>query len=250
MKKPLAITCDVWGTILVDGSDDLKRTERGLPTKAEERARYLTTALQPFGIGVEEQQLAWDRVQELADAEWTNKSTTWGAGRRIQELEQLLAIVIPEEARLVLVNRFERMEADVLPALAPGAAEALEELAQTFSMGVVCDTFFSPGRVVFDIFTELGIAGYFQGWAFSDEVMRSKPHPLMFERACEALHVQASDAVHIGDRYVKDVRGASRLGFGTILYTGIRAESVPPGNVAPDWVCESWSEIAERLQSR
>jgi putative hydrolase of the HAD superfamily len=46
---------------------------------------------------------------------------------------------------------------------------------------------------------------------------RVKPHPTIFQSALERLHVDAGDAVMVGDSIVEDIEGARALGMRAIL---------------------------------
>ena len=66
---------------------------------------------------------------------------------------------------------------------------------------------------------------HFRGFAFSDEVGRSKPHRAMFDAAARELGVPLERMVHIGDRDHNDVKGPQALGMKAVLFTAVHIVS-------------------------
>jgi putative hydrolase of the HAD superfamily len=64
---------------------------------------------------------------------------------------------------------------------------------------------------------ELGIADYLDFTVTSAEVGADKPQPPIFLKALQLAHVNAAEAIHIGDQYQNDVLGARRVGISPIL---------------------------------
>ncbi len=94
-----------------------------------------------------------------------------------------------------------------------GARDGLAALAgRGLRLGVVSD------RRVDDKLAALGLADL--PWAArvsADDVGLLKPAPALFLRACEALGVAPSDAVHVGDRDDTDGAGARAAGMRALL---------------------------------
>ena len=69
-----------------------------------------------------------------------------------------------------------------------------------------------------------------------------KPDQWIFQRACDALSVPASEAVMVGDTPQTDVQGARRAGLRTVrLNRGHRGR---PGNLArPDAVIDALGQL-------
>ena len=63
----------------------------------------------------------------------------------------------------------------------------------------------------------LGLDGYFESLVYSAGTGYEKPHPAIFSTALKALRVEASQAVHIGDRIDEDYAGARAAGLGALL---------------------------------
>lgn len=62
-----------------------------------------------------------------------------------------------------------------------------------------------------------GIAGYFTAIIDSHVVGVEKPDPRIFQLALDACGVTAAEAVHVGDMYEIDVRGARNAGLTPVL---------------------------------
>jgi FMN phosphatase YigB (HAD superfamily) len=101
-----------------------------------------------------------------------------------------------------------------------GARETLEKLSRAgIRRALICDTGFSPGRVVRQLLDRVGLLEHLEVTVFSDEVGVPKPHVLPFETALRGLSVPAERATHIGDLRRSDVAGARAAGMGTIRLT-------------------------------
>jgi putative hydrolase of the HAD superfamily len=77
-----------------------------------------------------------------------------------------------------------------------------------------------------------------------------KPHEDAFRALLDAVGVDASEAVFVGDRLWDDVYGAARLGMRTVW---IRNDEVPPYDVTPDAVVDTLPELVDvidRLDAR
>ena len=64
---------------------------------------------------------------------------------------------------------------------------------------------------------ELGIADYLDFTVTSAEVGADKPQPPIFLKALQLAHVNAAEAIHVGDQYQNDVLGARGVGISPIL---------------------------------
>jgi putative hydrolase of the HAD superfamily len=81
-------------------------------------------------------------------------------------------------------------------------------------LGIVSNAFDPPALLHRDL-DELGIASRIDIAVFSSEVGKRKPHPAMFERALEALGVEAGRTLFVGDSLAGDIGGAAALGMST-----------------------------------
>jgi putative hydrolase of the HAD superfamily len=101
------------------------------------------------------------------------------------------------------------------------------------SLGVVSNAFDPPALLHRDL-ADAGIAERIDYAVFSSEVGRRKPDAEIFQRALDALAVQAEGALFVGDRLYEDVRGAAELGMTTVQALWFRADDHPDG-AEPDY---------------
>jgi putative hydrolase of the HAD superfamily len=98
--------------------------------------------------------------------------------------------------------------------LIPGAGELLHELRRRgYRLGLVADG--RPGTY-FNVLTQHGLYGLFDGFAISELLGTLKPDRRMFTHALEQLGIQPVDygrTVMVGNRLDRDVKGANRLGM-------------------------------------
>jgi putative hydrolase of the HAD superfamily len=134
------------------------------------------------------------------------------------------------------------MEVVIRPDLIPGIAEALAALHGRYKTCIVSDAIVSPGRCLKRLLESYGLAGHFDGFAFSDEVGHSKPHRGMFESAAKQMALPLDEIVHIGDRDHNDVKGPQALGMKAILFTATRA--VDKDRTTADAICERHADLA------
>jgi putative hydrolase of the HAD superfamily len=100
-------------------------------------------------------------------------------------------------------------------------------------LGVVSNAFDPPALLHRDL-ADAGVAERIDYAVFSSEVGRRKPDGAIFQRALDALAVQAEGALFVGDRLYEDVRGAAELGMTTVQALWFRADDHPDG-AEPDY---------------
>jgi len=219
-----AISFDLWDTLFVDDSDEPKRRAQGLPDKYTARRALVHEALERHeGIERIKVDAAYDAVDAAFRKVWDQQHVTWTVRDRLTVLLSGLQRELPEPELAELVRAHEEMELEVRPELIPGAKKALDDLRVAgFHLAVISDTVFSPGRSLRKLLDGEGLLGLFAALVFSDEVLRSKPDPAVFLRACEALVVAPQELVHVGDRAEKDVVGPHAVGARAVLCTAAR----------------------------
>jgi HAD superfamily hydrolase (TIGR01549 family) len=90
-------------------------------------------------------------------------------------------------------------------------------------LGLVSNAFDPPHLLHRDL-EDLGVAQRLDVALFSSEIGWRKPHPAIFERALEAIGVEAKHALFVGDSLANDVAGASALGMHTCQALWFRAD--------------------------
>ncbi len=218
-----AITFDLWDTLLIDDSDEPKRTAQGLASKPMERCALVQECLERHEpVSRELLEVAYATTNAAFHQTWYAQNVTWTVRERLSVLLKGLGRALPEPEMNELVRLHEEMELLVKPDLAPGVHEVLSRLEGKYRMAVISDAIFTPGRALRRILEEYQISRYFDAFVFSDEIGCSKPDSLAFETAAQSLDVAITDIVHIGDRELKDIKGPHAVGARAVLCTVVK----------------------------
>jgi HAD superfamily hydrolase (TIGR01549 family) len=128
-----------------------------------------------------------------------------------------------------------------------GAEDILRHFKdRNLKIGIVSNTIF-PERYHLPELKRFGLYPYLNAHFFSSSVGVRKPHPEMFLKTLDALDVDPSDAVFVGDRLVEDVGGAQKVGMkGILAYHQGRDYSAP---ITPDARIDDLKELPETVSS-
>ncbi|MCA9754525.1 MAG: HAD family hydrolase [Candidatus Eisenbacteria bacterium] len=96
----------------------------------------------------------------------------------------------------------------------PGMADALQQLSEEFSLGIVANQM----SVAEDALREVGLAHHFRFIALSERVGAAKPDPTIFHWALAQAQCQPEEAIMVGDRIDTDIVPARRLGLWTLWF--------------------------------
>jgi putative hydrolase of the HAD superfamily len=237
-----AISFDLWDTIVDDDSDEPKRAARGLRTKRAERRHLVYEALNTIDpIDEAAVNIAYDTAEAAFNTVWHDQHVTWPIATRLDVVLRGLGRKLPPEAYDRVVAGHESMEVDVEPDLIEGCAEALATLSKQYKLAIVSDAIVTPGRRLRDLLEKHNVKQYFSGFAFSDEVGRSKPDGSMFASAADQLGVEIERMVHIGDRDHNDVQGPHALGMKAVLFTATR--DVDKDRTKADAICRRYADL-------
>lgn len=234
-----AVTFDFWNTIA--------RVPAGAMTEARRRA--VAAECENCAVSVDAELLAGS-LEEVG-AHWER---SWGAGAHLHPREgaQMLVAALGLEG-----SPAERIAAAFLTAGGDAALELSPEIGfclralteRGLRLGIVCDVGFTGGELLRALLARNGLLGYFDGWAFSDEVGHYKPSPQIFEAALAELGASPRQAMHVGDLRRTDIAGAAALGMKTVRYLGMHDDPDVTGEEA-DFVIDSHCQlpqIVERL---
>jgi putative hydrolase of the HAD superfamily len=243
------VSFDLWDTVLIDDSDEPKRTALGKRPKADARRLLVLSALDKHGtVSREEVGAAYDATDVSFRNAWYGQNVTWTVRERLLVLLESLGRSLPEEELSELVRLHEEMELEVTPDLVFGIGDALRALAGRYRLAVVSDTIFSPGRALRRILEHHGVRDLFDVFVFSDEIGCSKPDPRVFEAGLHETGCTPGELVHIGDREEKDIAGPHAVGARAILIPIVKDRGGP--DTAADAICRDYGElpgIIERL---
>jgi putative hydrolase of the HAD superfamily len=204
LRRPHTVTFDCWATLLYESEET---------RDPDARARTLAAAV---GASV-------DAARDAARTAWREHQMQWhrrvvfcGTDMTRLVLRTLGATLDPAEERaLVTTLEDQILEREVLPL--EGAREALSSLAHHgVRRALICDTGFTPGRVVRKLLDRVGLLEHLEVTIFSDELRVPKPHPRAFRSALDGLGVEARGAVHVGDLRRSDIAGARAVGMGSV----------------------------------
>ncbi|HEY9151296.1 MAG TPA: HAD family hydrolase, partial [Anaerolineales bacterium] len=79
---------------------------------------------------------------------------------------------------------------------------------------------------------------------------KRKPHPAIFQAALDYFHVNANQAVMVGDLVTTDILGARQIGMKSIWITRRVVETANRLNIKPDAVVSSLHEIPPLLSAK
>ena len=248
MNTPIkAITFDLWDTLVDDDSDEVTRKAQGLRSKPEERRHLMWDALNLHEpISEEQVNAAFDAADAAFNKAWKGYSITWKVTERVARVLMELGRTLPEDDVARLADDLGRMEVDIPPDPIEGVAEALTELSARYKLCIVSDAIVTPGEGLRRLLEGHDLKKYFDGFAFSDEVGRSKPHADMFNAAAGQLGVEVSEMVHVGDRDHNDIKGPQALGMKAVLFTATRADDKDA--TTADAICERFADLPEIIE--
>ena len=160
-----------------------------------------------------------------------------GAAERLDygdELRKLLGPITKEK----LAGYFDAEHAVWRPArsLADGAHELLDALhADGLAVGLVTNTWPDPAFLLRRELEEFELVDRIDAVVLSGELGVRKPNAAIFEAALAALGVDATAALHVGDRLVEDVQGAAAVGMLTAQSLWFRVDD-PVDTIEPDFM--------------
>jgi putative hydrolase of the HAD superfamily len=208
LEAPRAVTFDCWGTLIFEPDPSvswgvrIETFRRATGTRGFELS--LDDAALTLQVGWEEHVRLWQKNV----ASGAREIVGWAlerAGISDDSIADALAAELSEVA----------LQQDSRPL--DGARETLQRLRERgIRRALVCDTGFSPGRVVRRLLDRHGLLELLEVQVFSDEAGVPKPHPKLFRAALEPLGVEPQAAVHVGDLRRTDVAGGRGIGMGTV----------------------------------
>lgn len=239
-KRIQAVTFDCWQTLLEEHDSSPARALRCEALQAA--ARTTGRALSRRG------------AEEILDSVWQRHHRAWRAGQSLGGGEMARFALRAIGLRTLEIDRLhpELEQAFSEASLASniqgleGARETLRFLGEArIGCALVCDTGYTPGRIVRQLLDRVGLLEGLAIQVFSDEVGAPKPAATMFESALVALGAEAAESVHVGDLKRTDVAGARAFGMKTIR---IRQTHDDPSRLSDaDWVVDSHSELCAVL---
>jgi len=123
------------------------------------------------------------------------------------------------------------------------AKTLLRKLQGYYRVGLVSNFTYSP--VVYTSLRKLGISGFFDAIVVSHDVGWRKPHRRIFTEVLERLHVNAEEAVFVGDSPMEDVEGAQEAGMKSIFVASqfYSIKDLQNSKAVPSAVCKNLKEV-------
>ena len=207
-RNTRAVTFDCWNTLLYEPDPQRAHGQR-------------VEALVEVAVSADAEADS-ERAHTALESVWLRHVELWqrGVGSGPEDiaywaLAELGSREASAVARLTAAFAEASLGTEILPL--DGAGDTLEQLARGgVRRALVCDTGFSPGRVVRQLLDRAGLLELLEVQVFSDEEGVPKPHRRMFEAALTPLRVEPAAAVHVGDLLRTDVAGARDAGMATI----------------------------------
>jgi HAD superfamily hydrolase (TIGR01509 family) len=178
------------------------------------------------GVLVDSEQV-WDQARKDVVDEyggtWTDSATRDMLGMSSKEwpvyvVEQLGVSLTPEQVNEAVVAALLREYDKHLPLL-PGAREAVERMAERFTLGLAS----SSNRPVIDLVLErMGVADRFKATVSSEEVARGKPAPDVYLEALARLGVEHAAAIEDSENGIRSAHAA-----------GLRVLAIPNPHFPP-----------------
>jgi putative hydrolase of the HAD superfamily len=251
------VTFDCWSTLIYEAPG-----QDGASVRAQRLSRATgaepAVAAQAFAAAWRLHQEAWHRREMFA------------APDMLQHTLQLLGVSFAPDQHARLLRE---LEDDILNREIRAIEGARELLAMLRGTGVrtalICDTGFTPGRVVRALLERVGLLEHLQVAIFSDAIGVPKPHARAFASALSALGTTAAGAVHVGDLRRSDVAGSQAAGMTAVRFRGHHDDgdeapsaragviscsaagcSPPCARPEADVVVETYAELTEWLGPR
>jgi HAD superfamily hydrolase (TIGR01509 family) len=235
---PLAVTIDLWYTLIAFSRAGPKRYQRA-------RRNAWAEALVAGGLPHRPAERAVRAMEAWAtDREATGRSVL--LAEQADELERLVRIR-PNPNRVGHSIAFALASADLR--WKPGIQAALRRLRQRgLQLAVVSNILYEPPEAARGLLRRLGPAGFFDAIVLSADGPDAKPSPGMLRRAARQLRVPTSRILHIGDSPA-DLLAADRANVAFVRFTGRPHSPAPPLNLPLPRVrypsFDHWSELAD-----
>jgi len=205
-----AVTFDCWGTLIND-------------TNLDDTFGIRVDALVEASDG----RLSTEGAEEMLRRAWQEHHRSWVRGVQYGSpgIAKFCVAELAVDDPLIcdrLTEAFEEAGRHGSLEALPGADDTLRTLRNAgLRTALVCDTGLTPGRVVREFLSELGLLEHLEFCAFSNEVGVPKPNAGIFHAALEAIDTKPDEAAHVGDLLRTDVEGARAIGMKTVRITAV-----------------------------
>jgi putative hydrolase of the HAD superfamily len=210
-----------------------------------ERVAHASDIFRKYDIGYETSIMLMRSIYENFENLWHNEFRTPTTPESFRFIEKIIGYEFDKKHFDELVRYNEQLITEKYFVLRREVGEAIIKLAEKYRLVIISDTGFEPGRELRKALEKHGLMKYITEGVFSDETGFSKPDIRAFQKASEISRTALSEMIHVGDRELKDIRGASDAGMGTILFTGFRPDD--KDSTTADHTADSWNEVLRIL---
>ncbi|MDX1671390.1 MAG: HAD family hydrolase [Balneolaceae bacterium] len=239
-KEESLVSVDFWNTLVKAETGGKKRREVRYEALCKVADSYIDRL--PKQEVEEASRLASEKFNNV----WFEEQRTPTTEELISDILNTLGIPATQQELDFLEEQFQQSLLEGPPEIAEGVREVLPELREKYSLALISDTMYSPGKVIRSYLETENLIDYFSSFVFSDEEGYSKPNPKAYHKVLEETNSRADRSYHVGDLLVTDIRGAKNVGMKAILFTGISGDK-SNDEIEPDHRCASWEEIRELL---
>lgn len=231
-----AITFDMWNTLIRDKHYGDLRVKRVFEALREMR----------ISRSYSEIRKAYLSTHDYVYDAWTDENYRFvQVEERLRHILERLDADLTGPLRLKVLTDFQEFALADPPELVEGAFDTLSTLSSSLRMGIICDSGYTPGRILRRALAKHGVLRFFKVTVFSDENGYNKPHRSMFEKALSGLDVEPSEAVHVGDTFVTDIVGAKAAGMRAVW---LNVQGTPSmGSCKPDFEIRTLPEVVSIL---
>ncbi len=203
-----ALTFDLWNTLIADDHVDYSKRRIAILLHVCEQQHCFRD------VGAV--RTAYQSAMRLWEECWRVKRKGISIHELISHIFAELNIHLKDAVRDDVAGRFAGVVLDDPPPTLDYAASVLEVLHTKYRIGLICDTGFTPGKVLTQVLKKHDILQYFSCLLFSDEVGATKPSALIFQKALDALSLKPQEVAHVGNLLETDVVGAKAIGMAAI----------------------------------
>src|SRR6056297_135439 len=242
------ITFDFWDTIF-----------KGDDPSSKKREKYRINTLQKYldkkDFHVKKQKISkgFDKTWKYFNRLWKNKYITPQNNDLLEFLFKTIGFQnytktqlkkLSDTLSLAILEYPPQLTENYLKKLIPN-------LSKNYTLGIVSDTGFTCGKNLRKLLIKYNLYRYFDDFAFSNEIGRSKPHEKMFIKIIKDLK-NGPRLIHIGDLLATDVKGAKNISAKSILYKK-NNQTYNYNDTKPDYIIKTWENflsIINKIESQ
>ena len=233
-----AVTFDFWNTLVADAHGEERESRRAQIVGDELGA-----------LGRDFSPLILDEALRTAfdffDRVWVAEHRTPLCSELVGTVFRTLGVRPPDDVAARVVEAFEDLVLEFPPEPMPGAPEILPLLRERYRLAVICDTGWSPGRVLRQVLARYGMLDHFEYLFFSNEHGMSKPDVRVFHHTLAQLGVRAGESAHVGDIQRTDVAGAQAAGMMAAHFVAVNDHDLRHSTA--DLVAHRFDELPDLL---